>query len=96
MSITFWRKIPGFKIKRKSDLRILLSDVVRPGNTYRFIVNDYKVVSLYVDKEGVQRVTLKTGEIYDPFNPEVMLYGDDADRELWAARRVINETLFTD
>lgn len=94
MSITMWRNIPGFRIRRKKDIETLLKDVCLPNNVYRFICGEDKVLSIYKDKYGAIEVTAKFGDIFNCFVPELVLYDDQITKELFKARKFINHQLF--
>lgn len=91
MTVKCWVNVPGFKIRKKSDVHFFLNRVLESGDFY--FVNDSRDMVLHI-KAGAE-VSVKFGEAFNIFTPEIVLYDSDIVDYVYLFRKHINRDLFS-
>ena len=94
MEVKSWKNVPGFKIRKKSDVYDFI-DVILKSGTFIY-ENETHDEQLIIIVHGTDRdICIRRGNLRDIFNPQLVLYGQRAIDHVWKYRKQINADLFT-
>ena len=103
MSITIMKIPHDFKIRKKSDVEIFIKDCMINGNSYYLKISKEEAVIMDKDKDGNVSICIKTGDLYDMFNPLLEVartnkncYKKTVEDYLWHYRKYINAQWFNE
>ena len=83
-----------FKIRSKDTAKEFLTDVFN-GETHVIIASDC-AIGIYHKRGTEPYVTIKNGDIYDPFNPEFALTFERSVDYIYTIRKYINARVLGD
>lgn len=96
MSIEVWKQPANdFKIKRKNDVKTFF-DCLTFSGCYTVKINKGFIIRIKKDKSGVIKVSEKRGNIFDIFNPELVIPDDEIVSYIYKYRKAINNKFFND
>ena len=93
MTIAMYRMKPNFRIRSHADVQTFLDEILVSGS-YTFVVEKGLAIFVTKAKSGECKVSVKIGNLYDPFNPEVRIYDDKIVKYIYGNRRSINHIVF--
>ena len=96
MTITgCYKRKPGFKIRKMTDVRVLLDELLMTGE-WNIIIDRTHVLHIAKKKSGEWEIGEKTGNIYDIFNPILIADTAKGIRLIWTYRKYVNEYFFSE
>ena len=100
MTLFCYKRKPNFKIRSKADAMEFITDHVRSGER-SFVLNSSTALIIEVVKDrntGEKKVSasIKTGNLYDMFNPLFEISLEEAVRLMYKYRKILNADLFND
>ena len=96
MHISVIRNRAGFKVKSKADCKTLITELLMKGGKYYIPVNPRCEYRIEVENDGRVKLYVRTGDLTDPFNPELQVPDSRIIDTLYQRRRHINKTFFND
>lgn len=95
-AIEMWKQPTGnFKIKAKKDIDTLF-ECLSFGGRYVVNVNKHHIIRIKKDKNGSITVIEKTGNLFDLFNPELVIPDNEIIDYLYKYRKALNNKFFND
>ena len=96
MTITgCYKRKPGFKIRKLTDIRVLLDELLMTGE-WNIIIDRNRMLHIVKKKDGTWEIGEKTGNLYDIFNPILMYDQTRGYRKIWEYRKHVNEYFFSE
>lgn len=82
-----------FKIRKKDDVDTFVNKVLR-GDGFIAIKIDNQALYCITRQTGRIYISYKIGDIYDMFNPELVLPDEEIYDTIWKIRKYINKRFF--
>lgn len=93
----------GFKIRKKSDIKIFIEKCMQQDDRYQLIVQDGTQMIIEKSKDNAISVSIRKGDLNDIFNPSIQvalsapdLYDLKVEDWIWNARKYINKQWFNE
>ena len=83
----------GFKIRKKDDVDIFINKVLRGNGSIFIKINRHEIYFIHREKDYIY-ISHKIGDIYDMFNPELVLPDEQLYDTVWRIRKYINQRYF--
>lgn len=84
---------PGFKIRKKDDVDIFINKVLRGNGSISIKIDRNEIYFITREKDHIY-ISHKLGDIYDMFNPELVLPDEQLYDTVWKIRKYINQRYF--
>lgn len=83
----------GFKIRKKDDVDIFVNKVLKGDGSISIKIDRYEIYFITRKKDYIY-ISHKIGDIYDMFNPEIVLPDEQLYDIVWKIRKYINQRYF--
>ena len=84
---------PGFKIRKKDDVDIFVNKVLKGDGSISIKIDRHEIYFITREKDYIY-ISHKIGDIYDMFNPELVLPDEQLYDTVWKIRKYINQRFF--
>lgn len=84
---------PGFKIRKKDDVDIFVNKVLKGDGSISIKIDRHEIYFITREKDYIY-ISHKIGDIYDMFNPELVLPDEQLYDAVWKIRKYINQRFF--
>ena len=103
MKTTIMRIPQGFKIRKKSDVKVFMEKCMHEGNRYDIVTDSELQIIFERDKESNYSVSIRSGDLTDMFNPSLEVartrnncYKETVEEYIWQNRKYINAKWFAE
>lgn len=103
MRISIMRIPQGFKIRKKSDVKVFMEKCMCEGNRYDIVTDSGLQIVFRKDKESNYCVAIRSGDLTDMFNPSLevartkkIYYKETVEEYIWQNRKYINAKWFVE
>lgn len=83
----------GFKIRKKDDVDTFVNKVLRGDGSISIKIDNQELYFITRQKDHIY-ISHKVGDIYDMFNPELVLPDEQLYDTIWKIRKYINKRFF--
>ena len=83
----------GFKIRKKEDVDTFINKVLKGSGSISIKIDRHEIYFITREKDNIY-ISYKIGDIYDIFNPELVLPDEQLYDTVWKIRKYINQRYF--
>ena len=83
----------GFKIRKKDDVNTFINKILQGNGSISIKIDNHELYFITRDKNHIY-ISHKIGDIYDMFNPELVLPDEQLYDTVWKIRKYINQKFF--
>lgn len=94
MRVSMWKVLVNFKIKSHNDVKRFLNESLINDSEYHVFIDYDELITIKKDANGKIEVGIKYGDLYNPFNPVLIVPEDMIIKELFTYRKYLNYHFF--